>query len=192
MGGGTNDRISHGVSSDTSDTSLDGVQPAVSDSSHGVSSDISDNIVPETAENVKSENDERRKRAFTKDMTPTTFDIKKSESSTAVTTQNAIDAIQEDSVSNSLSQTAESVKRKNYLSENTQTQKRYGDYNVSGEDVGLYGSSRAPTPTVIDAKEQGTAAQTEVSPLPSLRDTFPIGEGKGERAESDTFPKGGG
>ncbi|MBO5005951.1 MAG: hypothetical protein J6C89_00755, partial [Clostridia bacterium] len=129
------------------------------------------------------------------DMTPTTFDIKKSESSTAVTTQNAIDAIQEDSVGNSLSQTAQNVKRKNALSENTQTQKRYGDYNVSGEDVKLEDiapvredapmreetapynaegnktSSTASGPPSPEGKAKGGAAQTEVSPLPSLRDT---------------------
>ena len=49
-------------------------------------------------------------------MKPTTFDIKKAESSTAVTTQNAIDDIQEDSVSDIISQKNADVNRKLSLS----------------------------------------------------------------------------
>jgi len=59
--------------------------------------------------------------------------IKKSESSTTVTTQNAIDDIQEDYVGNSLSQTAQNVKRKNSLSAegdhiDKYTEKQYNDF----------------------------------------------------------------
>jgi hypothetical protein len=40
------------------DTSLDGVQPVVSDSSHGVSSDVSEKIIPQPESSVKTDNAE--------------------------------------------------------------------------------------------------------------------------------------
>ena len=46
-------RKRYGASSEaSSDTSLDGVQPVISDSSHGVSSKVSINIIPQSRENT--------------------------------------------------------------------------------------------------------------------------------------------
>ena len=75
------------------------------------------------------------------DMTPTTFDIKEAESSTAATTQNAIGAIHEDSAGNIISQDPEtsSSPAKHSLSEEGTIApvKEYGNYNVYGKDVRL-------------------------------------------------------
>ena len=57
------------------------------------------------------------------DMIPTTFDIKNAESPTAVTTQNAIDAIQEDSAEDIIPQKETNVKRKFSLSSDSDGKK---------------------------------------------------------------------
>lgn len=69
------------------------------------------------------------------DMTPTVFDIKKTEPSTAVTTQNAPDAIQEDSVGINVSQNDADVKRSLSSADEMALVARAGE--VYGRDIGI-------------------------------------------------------
>ena len=78
------------------------------------------------------------------DMTPTTFDIKKAETSTTVTTQNAIDGIHEISAEDIVAENGKDVKRQYSVSEDSQgnelslaVQKRFANSKAVDENGNL-------------------------------------------------------
>ncbi len=108
------------------------------------------------------------------DMKPTIFDIKKAESSTTVTTQNAIDDIQEDSSEDIITQNSEKSigNQKNSLSAENSDIAPIGNYNVKGKEISLdLGPVREDIAKNATTTEPTVSKKEKIAPSPNSAPT---------------------